>query len=73
MKLVKINNKIRCELGVCGNMASYALTMERTGIRSRIYMCDECIAKLYAATKQVLNERKRAERRSSAEVNDAKR
>lgn len=60
MKVIKINNKIRCELGVCNNLATYALTMSRTGIRSRIYLCEDCLKRIYAEAKAVLSEKTEA-------------
>ena len=54
MKVIKITNKIRCELGVCNNLAVYALTMSRTGIRSRIYLCEDCLRRIYAEAKAIL-------------------
>jgi len=57
MKVIKITNKIRCELGVCNNLATYALTMSRTGIRSRIYLCEECLRRIYAEAKAILDEK----------------
>jgi hypothetical protein len=62
MKVIKINNKIRCELGVCNNLATYALTMSRTGIRSRIYLCEDCLKRIYAEAKAVLSEKTEAEK-----------
>lgn len=57
MKVIKITNKIRCELGVCNNLATYALTMSRTGIRSRIYLCEDCLKRIYAEAKAILDEK----------------
>ena len=57
MKLIKTDSKLRCELGVCKNKAEYALVMDRTGIRRRIYMCRDCAKKLYEAIKETLKEK----------------
>ena len=57
MKVIKITNKIRCELGVCNNLATYALTMSRTGIRSRIYLCEDCLKRIYVEAKAILEEK----------------
>jgi len=39
--------KGKCEMGRCGKRVLYSLRMDRSGIKSRIYICDECIRELY--------------------------
>ncbi len=49
MEITKVNNSIRCELGGCKRKATHAVKFDRAGIRSRLYMCDECMNELFAA------------------------
>lgn len=48
MELVETKYKIRCEMGACKNRAAHTIKMSRTGIRSRIHVCDECLRELYS-------------------------
>lgn len=47
MQLIKANHKIRCEMGVCRNNATYSIKMDRVGIRSQIHVCECCLNELY--------------------------
>lgn len=68
MKLIKTDSKLRCELGVCKNRAEYALVLDRTGIRSRIYLCSQCIEKLYEVAKTALKQKKAEAKNKNASV-----
>ncbi len=46
MKLIKNNQKVRCEMGVCRNLADYSITLDRVGIKSRIHICKDCLNEL---------------------------
>ena len=46
MELVKCKYKIRCELGACGNRAAYSVRFARTGARSNLNVCADCLAEL---------------------------
>lgn len=52
MKLIKNEQKIRCEMGVCHNFADYSIALDRVGIRSRIHICKDCLGEL----KRVIDE-----------------
>lgn len=57
MKLIKNNYKFRCEIGGCCNWADYVLTMDRTGIHSKIFICEDCAKKMLEAVREVLAEK----------------
>ncbi len=46
MKLIKNNQKVRCEMGICRNNADYSIALDRVGIRSRIHICKQCLSEL---------------------------
>lgn len=50
MQLEENKYRIRCEMGVCKNLADYTIKMERTGIKSNIHICGECVKKLHEIT-----------------------
>ncbi len=56
MELVKLNVKAKCDLGTCRNVAAYVVSPELPGPRlpwrreaAGIYLCRECLEKLYEA------------------------
>ena len=56
MELVKLNVKVRCDLGLCKNNAQYAASPEVSGPRlpwrkeaGGLYLCRSCMEKLYEA------------------------
>ncbi len=57
MKLIKNNYKFRCEIGGCCNWADYVLVMDRTGIHSKIFICEDCAKKMLDAVKKVLQDK----------------
>ncbi len=57
MTLIKNNQKVRCEMGVCRNFADYSITMDRVGIRSRIHICKHCLGEL----RRIIDESEKAE------------
>lgn len=40
-------DKGKCELGRCGKRVQRVLMMDRGGVKSRVFICEECILKLY--------------------------
>lgn len=61
MELVKCRYRMNCELGACGNRAEYVVRFARTGARSNLHICGDClkeIARLAAAAAGEKNERK---------------
>lgn len=46
MELVKCKYRMRCELGACGNHADYSVRFARTGTRSNLNICAQCLAEL---------------------------
>ena len=46
MKISKCKYRIRCELGACGRRADYTVLPERTGVRSCLHICSECLREL---------------------------
>ena len=68
MKLSKVSRKIRCDVGGCGNFATFALASGRTGTHTSIYLCDDCakalhqsLAKAYAKHRTSAKESTHAE------------
>lgn len=55
MTIIKAKQKVRCEMGVCRNLADYSITMDRVGIRSRIHICDSCLKEL----KRIIDEKEK--------------
>lgn len=47
MKLIDTPCKIKCELGVCKNLAKKTVLMDRVGARGSIHICPSCISELY--------------------------
>ena|GEM_PF-2350687 len=45
MRLQKETNG-KCEMGRCGKRVSFSLRMDRAGIKSRIFICDERIVEM---------------------------
>ncbi|MCL2555667.1 MAG: hypothetical protein FWE03_01430 [Firmicutes bacterium] len=51
---IEKEEKGRCEMGQCGKRVSNIIRMDRAGVKSRIYICDECIKKLYKVLSEYL-------------------
>lgn len=49
MTITTAKTAAKCMAGGCKNRAAIEISTERPGIRSRLRLCDECAAKLYAA------------------------
>ena len=49
MKLLKNKYKLRCETGGCRNYAGYVLLMDRCGVHSSVYLCENCVNELKKA------------------------
>ncbi|MBR6773391.1 MAG: hypothetical protein IKM16_01865, partial [Clostridia bacterium] len=47
MKLLKSEEKRKCEMGNCKNKASYVIKLERMGIKSVLFVCEHCLRDLY--------------------------
>ena len=46
MELTKCKYRMRCELGACGRRADYTVRFARTGVRSGLNVCAECLREL---------------------------
>ncbi len=46
MKLEKLKVKIRCDNGLCNNMASYTIVKKGTPREYQMNLCDDCITQL---------------------------
>ncbi len=47
MELIKAKTPAKCEVGACKNKASHTLKLSKSGIKSSINLCLECMKKLY--------------------------
>lgn len=54
MKLERLNCKVRCDVGICNNSASFTLVTGGTLIKRRLNMCDKCMKKLYEEIGRVI-------------------
>ena len=61
MELVKLNVKVRCDMGLCKNLAAYSIAPSRPKASlpwrreaGGTYICEECLTALYAAIGKVL-------------------
>jgi hypothetical protein len=46
MELVETTQKIRCEMGACGELADYTVVTKKHGIRKDAHFCGGCLAEL---------------------------
>lgn len=75
MKLIDTPYKIKCELGVCKNLAKKTVTMDRVGARGNIHVCPSCMRELYnligkEITPAPVETLKKSRRRKTDEVNE---
>lgn len=49
MLITTLKSASRCMAGGCKNRASIEIATGKTGIRSRLRLCDECAARLYSS------------------------
>lgn len=47
MKLTNLNVKVRCDFGLCKNMAKYEIYEDGVLARRKIYLCEECAKQLF--------------------------
>lgn len=47
MELTTEIDKRKCDMGACKRPAKYAVRLNRSGIRSTLFMCDKCMLELY--------------------------
>lgn len=47
MKLAKLNVKVRCDFGLCKNLASYEFYEQGVLSRRKIYLCEDCAKQLF--------------------------
>lgn len=47
MELIDVKCKIKCEMGACSAFATRTVKFNRTGIGSRLHVCDKCLNELY--------------------------
>ena len=48
MELAECKYRMGCELGACGNRAEYVIKFARTGARSNMHVCGQCLKELAA-------------------------
>ncbi len=53
MELEKSKYKMVCELGACGRRADYSIRFARTGTKSNLNVCSECLKELARLAEQV--------------------
>ena len=46
MEIVECRYRMKCELGACGNRAAYSVRFARTGRRSDLNVCADCLKEL---------------------------
>ncbi|MDE6565910.1 MAG: hypothetical protein K2L47_02445 [Clostridia bacterium] len=47
MKLANLKVKVRCDFGLCKNLAKYEIYEDGVLSRRKIYLCEECAKALY--------------------------
>lgn len=47
MKLANLKVKVRCDFGLCKNLAKYEIYEDGVLSRRKIYLCEECAKTLY--------------------------
>ncbi|MFI3229049.1 MAG: hypothetical protein R3Y23_02650 [Bacillota bacterium] len=58
MRLEKIKVKIRCDIGLCKNMADYTIIKDGTPRSHQLYICNECAVALAKSIKDELYPKK---------------
>ena len=48
MEIVETKYRLRCEMGLCKNMAKYTVNVCRSGLNSKIHICEDCTKELYS-------------------------
>lgn len=48
MEIEKITKRLKCDIGGCKNLASYAVKHERGKPYNNLNLCEECMKNLYA-------------------------
>ncbi|HEY8423820.1 MAG TPA: hypothetical protein VIL23_03565 [Clostridia bacterium] len=61
MEIVNLKLKSHCEIGVCKNLAEYAVRAKKLGVRNEIHICKECLAELNKLSSKILKQRGRDE------------
>lgn len=54
MELIKINEKVKCDMNGCENKADYCFDYKKNYRKSGIYLCEKCIAEMYKKIGQEL-------------------
>ena len=54
MEIVPNKYRLRCELGLCKNLAEHTVKFSRAGIRSRIHLCGACLKELHETSGRYL-------------------
>lgn len=47
MKLAKLNVNVRCDFGLCKNIAKYEIFEDGVLARRKIYLCEDCAKQLF--------------------------
>lgn len=53
MEIIKCKYRLRCEMGVCGNRAAYTIMPPRSGVRSCLHICGDCLCALAGLAEQI--------------------
>lgn len=56
MELVSCKYRLRCELGACGRRAEYTVVPERSGVKSRLHLCGDCLRDIARLAAEALGE-----------------
>lgn len=47
MEIVKINIRVRCDMGMCNKSAVYSIGNKDTMLRRKINLCEDCAMSMY--------------------------
>ncbi len=67
MQLEKAKVKIRCDMGLCKNMADFTIKQSGTPRSHQMYICTDCAVALGKAIKTALNSSKTKTKKSNLE------
>lgn len=47
MEIIKINQNIRCDMGMCNNKAIYSIGYKDTLLKRKLNLCEKCAREIY--------------------------